>query len=204
MRHLLMMALAAVLLPAMGCSLDLGRQPAAPARPAAPAAPQATQPTTKTAGRFHVAAAKAHFAWKNQPEHAHILDVRTPGEYIFVGHPPMARNIPYMLLGRGYDARKKGPTWRANPEFVAEVAERYGKGDTLFVLCKSGERSGQAVADLRAAGYAKAYNIQGGFEGGTLVPCNCPGGGMTALDGWKAEGLVWTYDLDPELMYLAE
>ena len=38
--------------------------------------------------------------WEADPENVKILDVRTPEEYLFVGHPPMAWKIP--LAGQSY------------------------------------------------------------------------------------------------------
>ena len=35
--------------------------------------------------------------WKADPERVHLIDVRTPEEYVFVGHAEMARNIPLAL-----------------------------------------------------------------------------------------------------------
>ena len=32
------------------------------------------------------------------PKQVHILDVRTPEEYVFVGHAEMARNIPLLFV----------------------------------------------------------------------------------------------------------
>ena len=44
----------------------------------------------------YVTAEEAYAMWKNEPMKVHILDVRTPEEYVFVGHAEMARNIPLL------------------------------------------------------------------------------------------------------------
>jgi rhodanese-related sulfurtransferase len=43
---------------------------------------------------LHMTAKEAHEGWEAQPDEVKILDVRTTEEYLFVGHPPMAWNIP--------------------------------------------------------------------------------------------------------------
>ena len=69
-----------------------------------------------------------------------LLDVRTPGEYR-EGHIPGSVNVPLQTLDN-----------------VEEVAE----ADTpLFVYCRSGNRSRQAVAMLKQMGYTQAKNIGG-------------------------------------------
>lgn len=75
-----------------------------------------------------------------------VVDVREPGEYAG-GHVPGAVNVP---LGRVQDAL---------PELEA-AAER----GELALVCASGNRSGQACAQLEAAGIAAA-NVTGGTAG---------------------------------------
>ena len=50
-----------------------------------------------------------------------ILDVRTPEEFVFVGHAPMATNIPFALQTYEWDPEKGSLRWELNPEFVAAV-----------------------------------------------------------------------------------
>ena len=47
---------------------------------------------------LYVTAQEAYAMWKAEPKRVNILDVRTPEEYIFVGHPDMARNIPLLFV----------------------------------------------------------------------------------------------------------
>ena len=44
--------------------------------------------------------------WKADPDGVTIIDVRTPEEYIFVGHAPMARNIPLVFIKYQWDAEE--------------------------------------------------------------------------------------------------
>jgi hypothetical protein len=43
-----------------------------------------------------------------------VLDVRTPEEYIFVGHAPMARNIPVRVLNQELTAEKRRPVFEGD------------------------------------------------------------------------------------------
>jgi rhodanese-related sulfurtransferase len=71
---------------------------------------------------------------------APLIDVREDGEYT-EGHAPGATHIP-----------------------LGEVAERVGevpRDQTVYVICRSGGRSGKAVEHLRAHG-VDAVNVAGG------------------------------------------
>ena len=57
-------------------------------------------------------------------QRVHVIDVRTPEEYIFVGHAEMARNIPLVFVEYQWDAEKDEPVIRPNAEFVARVKSR--------------------------------------------------------------------------------
>ena len=53
---------------------------------------------------LYVTSKEAYEMWKGDPEKVRILDVRTTEEFLFVGHPPMAWNIPAFLLSYRWDA----------------------------------------------------------------------------------------------------
>ena len=147
---------------------------------------------------------KAFQMWRADPDRVHILDVRTPAEYIFVGHAPMARNIPVKFLVHQWDPEAKEPVMRPNPNFIADVKKAYSPNETIAVMCKSGRRSAEAVKLMRAAGFANAVNIDGGFEGERDEDCGARGIGKLTKPGWKDSGLIWTYVLNPEVMYLPD
>jgi rhodanese-related sulfurtransferase len=65
-----------------------------------------------------------------------IIDVRTPEEYAFIGHPDTAWNIPlaFVTYQRKGGKTEYGPKW--NPDFVAEVKKIAGPTDTLLVMCR--------------------------------------------------------------------
>ena len=135
-----------------------------------PAAPP-TQPPPKnkqTTLGLYVDAAQAYEMWKADPEKVKIIDVRTPEEYGFIGHPDTAWNIPlaFVTYQRKDGVTKYGPKW--NADFVAEVKKIAGPTDTLLLMCRSGDRSAMAVNQLAAAGLNNAYTITDGFEESTI------------------------------------
>ena len=70
-----------------------------------------------------------------------LLDVRTPQEYR-EGHIPSSQNVPLQQLDK-----------------VEEVTEN--KDTVLYVYCRSGARSRQAVSLLKHMGYTNVHNIGG-------------------------------------------
>jgi rhodanese-related sulfurtransferase len=72
-----------------------------------------------------------------------ILDVRTPGEFA-EGHIEGARLIDFQ-----------------SGNFESEIAG-LDKEATYAVYCRSGNRSGQAVAIMHDAGFHNVYNLEGG------------------------------------------
>ncbi|MGZ5959690.1 MAG: rhodanese-like domain-containing protein [Rhizomicrobium sp.] len=130
-----------------------------------------------------LSASEAWALLKSDPK-AQLVDVRTTAEWNFVGLPDLSS------LGR--DALlvewQSFPTMRANPSFVAD-AERSGAGDKdapILFLCRSGARSRAAAVAMTAAGYRRAYNIAGGFEGDLDGERH-----RGKQNGWKASGLPW-------------
>ena len=70
-----------------------------------------------------------------------LLDVRTPQEYR-EGHIPGSQNVPLQQLDN-----------------IEEVTEN--KDTVLYVYCRSGARSRQAVSLLNHMGYTNVHNIGG-------------------------------------------
>ena len=55
----------------------------------------------KTALELYISSEEAYELWQVDPDGVLILDVRTPEELLFVGHPPMAWKVP--LFSQGYE-----------------------------------------------------------------------------------------------------
>lgn len=73
-----------------------------------------------------------------------FIDVRTPAEFAAV-HAEGAVNLPLDAL---------------DPSQLAHV----GPDETVYVTCRSGARAARAIDKLRAAGYRKLVNVQGGTD----------------------------------------
>lgn len=113
---------------------------------------------------------------------AKILDVRSQAEFIFVGHPVGAVNIPLQFWDSStYE-------WSANPDFDAKVLAAFPKQTPIITICRSGQRSKTAAMRLVALGYTEVYNMVESFEGSVD-----PKTGMRTVNGWKNRGLPSTY-----------
>jgi rhodanese-related sulfurtransferase len=142
--------------------------------------------------------------WRAAPEEVNILDVRTPAEYVFVGHPPMARNIPVKFMANKWDAKNRKPVMKANPRFVHEVRRFYKPDDVIVTMCSSGKRGAEAAKLLKAAGFIKVLNMEGGFDGERGKDCSDHGVGKPIKPGWRDSRLIWTWAVDPEAFYTAD
>ncbi len=81
---------------------------------------------------------------------AMILDVRTPGEFA-VGHIQGAFDIDF-----------------ENQNFASEI-QTLDKTKPYFVYCRSGNRSGQAVAIMKRQGFRNITELRGGIVGNQSV-----------------------------------
>jgi rhodanese-related sulfurtransferase len=119
---------------------------------------------------------------ESEPE-AVLVDVRTEAEWAYVGVPDLG------ALGR--DAVlvewQSFPGQERNPDFVADLRRAGLRPETpVAFLCRSGVRSLAAAEAATAAGWQRAYNVSGGFEGG-----HDEAGHRGTTSGWKAAGLPW-------------
>jgi rhodanese-related sulfurtransferase len=73
-----------------------------------------------------------------------IIDVRTPQEFA-EGHIPHARNINIM-----------------DGDFMERI-NQLPKEQPYYLICRSGNRSGQAARKMQAEGFQELYNISGGM-----------------------------------------
>ena len=156
----------------------------------------------RTSLGLYVTAREAYAMWKAEPMRVNIIDVRTPEEYIFVGHPDMARNIPLLFVRYQLKPDKNEPAVKPNADFVSTVKGLFAPTDTLLVMCRSGGRSALAVNQLAKAGFVNVYNIIDGMEGDKVNDLESVYHGKRMKNGWKNSGLPWTNDLSPELCWL--
>ena len=71
-------------------------------------------------------------------------------------------------------------------------------------MCRSGGRSALAVNQLAKAGFVNAYNIIDGMEGDKVDDPESVFIGKRMKNGWKNSGSPWTYDVNPELIWLTK
>jgi rhodanese-related sulfurtransferase len=163
----------------------------------------ATLPKEKqTTLGLYVTAKEAYEKWQAEPEKVKILDVRTPEEYLFVGHPTMAWKIPVAGQSYEWDAGKGQFPMKLIPDFVSRVSEVAKPGDTIMVMCRSGGRSAIAANLLAKAGFKQVYNIIDGMEGDEVADPASVFLGQRLVNGWKNSGCPWTYKLTPDRMLL--
>ena len=129
-------------------------------------------------------------------EGAFILDVRTPQEWNWVGHPGQNNsgegdylegyvlNVAYEVYHEGYS---KGNVLIVNTQFVKDVKRLLSEDAVIITMCRSGGRSVKAAEALEAAGFTKVYNMLTGFEGGKDES------GYRTVNGWKVDGLPYNY-----------
>ena len=139
-------------------------------------------------GAYHADATpeEAWAALSEQPGAA-LVDVRTTAEWNFVGLPDLS-DVPAPLIRVEW---QRFPSGELNADFVSETdaalkAAGVQTDAPIFFLCRSGGRSAAAAAAMTAAGYARCFNVAGGFEG-VLDRSGHRGN----LQGWKAANLPW-------------
>ena len=151
---------------------------------------------------LYVTSSEAYEKWKAAPDKVKVLDVRTPDEYLFLGHARMAWNVPVAVQTFKWDAAKKQFPMQLLPDFIERASRIASPQDTLLVMCRAGGRSAIAVNMLAKAGFKNVYNITDGFEGDTVKDPGSVFDGQHMVNGWRNSGLPWTYDVDPARMVL--
>ena len=142
----------------------------------------------------------AHTAYnmlQNQ-EDTYLLDIRTPCEWYYVGHPDVEGkvfNISYWLWK--LNPKTKEYEYDRTPKFFDEaVARQFKAGDTIIVMCKTDGRGGYASTELEDPTTPACqrleelddytvYNLGGGFESPGKVHDS-----ITYV-GWKPSGLPY-------------
>ena len=151
---------------------------------------------------LYVTAREAYEKWKAAPDKVKIVDVRTPEEFMFVGHADMAWKIPIATQSDQWDSEKQQFPMELLPDFVTRVQKVAKPDDMLLVMCRSGGRSAMAVNLLAKAGFKNVYTITDGMEGDAVKDPDSVFNGQRLVNGWKKSGLPWTYRIEPDRMVL--
>jgi rhodanese-related sulfurtransferase len=149
---------------------------------------------------LYVTSAEAYEKWKVDPEKVKILDVRTPEEYMYIGHSEVAWNIPIFFQTYNWDPEKKHYAMVPNTDFMEQITSTFQPDDIILVTCGSGGRSAMAVNQLASAGFKNVYNITDGFVGGIVNDPESVYNRQRMVNGWKNSQLLYTYKIDPKLM----
>jgi len=158
----------------------------------------------RTKLELYVTAKEAYALWQQDSSTVKIIDCRTPEEYAFIGHAPMAFNIPSAFMTHRFDVINRHYAMRLNADFIKLVTGRFNPDQTVLILCRSGQRSAWAVNQLAQIGWRRVYNVTDGFEGDVLDKPGDPEHGRRVVNGWKNSGLPWTFALNPDLVYKSE
>ena len=114
-----------------------------------------------------------------------FVDVRSGMEFLFIGHPVGAVNIPWI----------EEPDWEINPHFVRDIRKLILGGvicnedrqcTPIVLICRSGKRSAEAGNLLISENFNRVYNIDTGFEGDLDEHHH-----RSSLGGWRFDGLPW-------------
>ncbi len=158
---------------------------------------------------LYLDANEAYQLKSNRPKSVLLLDVRTVHEVNYTGMANLVdANIPYRLDSLQWKLKKnpqKGTFKKIiNPNFAQAVenllaAKGLNKNAAIIIMCKAGSRAPFAAKALFNAGFKKVYTQIEGFEGSKAKKGKYKG--HRVVDGWKNQGLPWSYDLPTQKMY---
>lgn len=140
-----------------------------------------------------------------------LIDARTPAEVQFVGYTDlMDANVPYITYDySAWDDKAKEYKRVPNSAFLTQVEDALakkglaGKKDArIIVMCRSGDRSAKAVDLMAKSGYTNVWSQIDGFEGDKAKDGDKKG--QRVVNGWKNEGLPWTYNMNKAKAYFLE
>ncbi|CAO0820973.1 Rhodanese domain-containing protein [Desulfarculales bacterium] len=156
------------------------------------------------------------------PKATFLIDARNRAEYMLLGHPPQAYNVPWRFLTSDFQIQDgpfqggKAPytgyqvTLEPNPDFLGVVQSLFKPEDRLIVLSSDGDEGADAADALVKAGFKRVYNIRHGFWGTPLVSkeqqklaerLSSHFGQRGRVNGWVYWGLPVIYTMDPRYIY---
>lgn len=133
-----------------------------------------------------------------------FLDVRTRAEAMYVGMASavdaLVPFVEHQELMTDWDTQRGSYVLEPMQDFVPEANRRLRdkglvKTDIVVLICRSGDRSSRGANRLAEDGFSRVYSVVDGFEG------DMSSEGRRTLNGWKHEGLPWSYRLDQTRMY---
>ena len=126
---------------------------------------------------------KQCFERLSEESSSYLVDVRTKPEWLFVGLPDL-QSLNKQTICVSWHMY---PEMEINENFKSEILESgINKQDTIFLICRSGNRSYDAAEFLASRGFTNCFNVTDGFEGG-----NNPNHQRSTIDGWKYYKLPW-------------
>jgi rhodanese-related sulfurtransferase len=158
----------------------------------------------RTKQQLYLLPKQAHQFVKAQKGKVLFVDVRTRAEAQWLG---MADGIdalvPYVEFQEfmtDWDERRNFYKLEPFNDFVPEMERRLKekgltKDDPVVLICRYGERSSRAADLLNDSGYKRVYVVVYGFEGELSEK------GRRNVNGWKVDGLPWSYELDKKKLY---
>ena len=120
---------------------------------------------------------KQCFERLSEESSSYLVDVRTKPEWSFVGLPDL-QSLNKQTICVSWHMY---PDMEINENFKSEILESgINKQDTIFLICRSGNRSCDAAEFLASRGFTNCFNVIDGFEGE-----NDPNHQRSTINGWK-------------------
>jgi rhodanese-related sulfurtransferase len=138
-----------------------------------------------------------------------FLDLRTPEEQLFVGVPDGIDGlVPFGIMYYDkWDEKKSTYVRNPNPDFLSQFELRAmdkgsEKSDPILLICRSGDRSALGADFLARHGYTNVWSVVDGFEGDMAK--DGPNKGKRTVNGWKNNGMPWSYKLDKDKVHFTK
>ena len=126
---------------------------------------------------------KQCFERLSEESSSYLVDVRTKPEWLFVGLPDL-QSLNKQTICVSWHMY---PEMEINENFKSEILKSgINKQDTIFLICRSGNRSCDAAEFLASRGFTNCFNVIDGFEGE-----NDPNHQRSTINGWKYYKLPW-------------